>query len=535
METAIPTPQHKALKIVLALLLCLACVPAQALTGAEKAWADTADTPLFYETIYKKGKDYTLVLQTSKEADKSFGTKVWQRAFYTWLKDDYLYWDEDGSICDGIDEADYSTRRFLGDAPYSYTHIVVRDRIQAPADCFFLFYEPDVVSMDLSGLDTSHVRSMEAMFYSCYKLRSVDLSSFDTSNVTNMSAMFCNCYSRRLTLDLTSFDTRNVTDMSDMFHGSHMRSVDLSSFDTSNVTDMSGMFCGCQELSTLDLSSFDTRKVKNMKEMFGGGTVRCLDLSNFTFPKGNYSDFVYCRPFSYLFSVKLPKKQATFFGKKVLRRCARYVDSDTMKYYSTGKWLNSKNKAFSPTKIPSKSDTYRRQLIFPNAPLTMASQEYTGKPIKPTLMIDRWDNSNALKRGLDYTVTFKNNKNVGTATAVVKGKGHIGQKTIKFKINPKGTETKSIKAAKKGFKLTWKKPSKSARSQIDGYQVRWSLKSSMKGAKTKTVKGASKTSAKVSKLKGGRTYYVQVRSYKKVGGKTYYSTWSEAEAVKTNK
>ena len=57
----------------------------------------------------------------------------------------------------------------------------------------------------------------------------------------------------------------------------------------------------------------------------------------------------------------------------------------------------------------------------------------------------------------------------------------------------------------------------------------------MKKAVKKTVKGAKKSSLKVSKLKKSKKYYVQVRAYKKAGGKMYYSSWSKAKAVKTKK
>ncbi len=525
MENARSNIWHSALKIILSTLLCVACFPAQAMVGPGVAFADETPARDFYETVYKKNNVYTLVLQEDQAADKSFGKMVKQKPVYDYDGEWYeVSVDEDGPRLEkaGFHEvSDYPIKR-----------IVVRDRIQAPVDCFLLFSWDNVVSMDLSGLDTSRVRSMEAMFADCYKLRSLDLSEFDTRKVKTMESMFCNCYNLR-SLDMSGFDTRNVTNMSDMFNSCiGLRSLDLSGFDTSSVTDMSFMFYFCQDLTTLDLSGFDTRKVKTMKEMFSGSCIRSLDLSSFTFPKGNYSEFV---DDAHLFSVKLPKKQAAFFGKKVLKRCHPYFNHDNLKTYSTGKWLNSKNKLFSPSKIPNKTDTYRQQLIFANAPLNMASQEYTGKEIRPALRLNRYPPYYNLKKGLDYTVTFKNNKNVGTATAVVKGKGHIGKKTIKFKINPKGVKATSAKAMKKGLKLTWKKPSKKARSQIDGYQVRCSTKSNMKGAKTLKVKGASKTSAKVSKLKGGKTYYVQVRSYKKAGGKTYYSGWSKAKTVKTKK
>ena len=55
----------------------------------------------------------------------------------------------------------------------------------------------------------------------------------------------------------------------------------------------------------------------------------------------------------------------------------------------------------------------------------------------------------------------------------------------------------------------------------------------MKSAKTVTVKGAKKTTKTIKKLKNKKTYYVQVRTYKSVDGKRYYSKWSKAKKVKT--
>ena len=56
-----------------------------------------------------------------------------------------------------------------------------------------------------------------------------------------------------------------------------------------------------------------------------------------------------------------------------------------------------------------------------------------------------------------------------------------------------------------------------------------------KNKKTVTVKGYSKTSKKVTKLKGGKKYYVKIRTYKTVGGKKFYSSWSKVKTVKTKK
>ena len=44
-----------------------------------------------------------------------------------------------------------------------------------------------------------------------------------------------------------------------------------------------------------------------------------------------------------------------------------------------------------------------------------------------------------------------------------------------------------------------------------------------------------KVSKKVAKLKGGKKYYVKVRTYMKVKGTKFYSKWSKVKTVKTKK
>lgn len=55
----------------------------------------------------------------------------------------------------------------------------------------------------------------------------------------------------------------------------------------------------------------------------------------------------------------------------------------------------------------------------------------------------------------------------------------------------------------------------------------------MRNPKSKTVKGYKHTSKKITKLSAKKKYYVQVRTYKKASGKTYYSSWSNVKSVKT--
>lgn len=63
----------------------------------------------------------------------------------------------------------------------------------------------------------------------------------------------------------------------------------------------------------------------------------------------------------------------------------------------------------------------------------IADQEYTGKSITPTLYI-RY-NGDLLEKGKDYTVSYSNNKKIGTAKVKITGKGKFrGSKTITFQI-----------------------------------------------------------------------------------------------------
>lgn len=83
------------------------------------------------------------------------------------------------------------------------------------------------------------------------------------------------------------------------------------------------------------------------------------------------------------------------------------------------------------------------------------------------------------------------------------------------------------KAFKKQMKVSWKK-----QNQASGYQIRYSLKKNMKKASTKNVTGNNKKVITIKKLKSKKVYYVQVRSCKKLNGKTIYGSWSSKSKVR---
>ncbi|MBR1663876.1 MAG: hypothetical protein IJ696_06090 [Ruminococcus sp.] len=154
------------------------------------------------------------------------------------------------------------------------------------------------------------------------------------------------------------------------------------------------------------------------------------------------------------------------------------------------------------------------------------AKSYTGKAIKPAVTVKL--GKKTLKKGTDYTVTYKNNKAVGKATVTVKGKGsYTGTITKTFKINPKKSSIKKVTSPKKKqAKVTLSKV-----SGATGYQIQYSTskKFTKKTTKTVTVKSTSKL---FKSLKKGKTYYFKVRTLKTVKGVKYYSDYSAAKKIK---
>ena len=173
-----------------------------------------------------------------------------------------------------------------------------------------------------------------------------------------------------------------------------------------------------------------------------------------------------------------------------------------------------------PTKVPE-------SVNISVCKITVKDQVYTGKALKPAVTVKF--GKVKLTKGTDYTVTYKNNKAIGIATVVVKGKGnYTGSKKQTFKINPKGTAFTKLTGGNKQITLKWKNP-----KNITGYQIQYSLKKNFSVKKTVKIKNAKTLTTTIKKLAANKTYYVRIRTYTTVKKKNYYSAWSKIKAVKT--
>ncbi len=150
----------------------------------------------------------------------------------------------------------------------------------------------------------------------------------------------------------------------------------------------------------------------------------------------------------------------------------------------------------------------------------------TGKSLKPAVKVVL--NKKTLKSGKDYKVSYKANKAVGTATVTVTGvDGYAGTATGSFAINPKPVKGLKLEAGAKRLTASWKKG-----AGITGYQLQYSIKKNFASAKKVNIAKAGTVSRVIKGLQSGKKWYVRIRAYKKVNGKTYWSAWSDAQSVK---
>ena len=135
--------------------------------------------------------------------------------------------------------------------------------------------------------------------------------------------------------------------------------------------------------------------------------------------------------------------------------------------------------------------------------LAKTKYAYNGKAKKPAVKSVVL-NGKTLKAGTDYTVKYANNKKVGTASATVTGKGNYkGSAKATFKIVLGKAKTPTVKGASKtSVKVSWKKVKGAKKYRLQYRQAggKW---------KAKTVKGASKT---VKGLKADKLYQFRVRA-----------------------
>ena len=178
----------------------------------------------------------------------------------------------------------------------------------------------------------------------------------------------------------------------------------------------------------------------------------------------------------------------------------------------------------------SVSKTYSIKNNFKKATISgISNKSYTGKNITQSITVKY--NGKTLKKGTDYTVSYSNNKNIGTATVKITGKGsYTGTITKTFKINPAKQEIQKLTAKSKAFFVDW-----AQKGSATGYEIQYATNSKFTSAKKVTITNKKTDKTTISKLSGKKKYYVRVRSYTTVKGTKYYGAWSASKSVTTKK
>lgn len=149
-----------------------------------------------------------------------------------------------------------------------------------------------------------------------------------------------------------------------------------------------------------------------------------------------------------------PEPEITYCGKKLYEYydySLSYADNEnagtakvTIKFknnFTGSKTVNFKIAKLSASKIS----------VFP-----IANQDYTGKAVKPYVEVDSigWED---FYQGDDFTVSYSNNVNIGTAKATLKfkNKNISGSKTVEFKITVGNIEADGSSVNSNYVELNW--------------------------------------------------------------------------------
>lgn len=120
---------------------------------------------------------------------------------------------------------------------------------------------------------------------------------------------------------------------------------------------------------------------------------------------------------------------------------------------------------------------------------------------------------------MDYNLIYENNRNAGTATAVVAGmKNYTAVKTIRFDIRPGDASGLAVTGyTSSAVSLGW-----NAGGVVTGYEV-YRAGADGKYQKIARVRGTSYTD---KQLTAGTKYTYKVRAYLATENETYYSAFS---------
>lgn len=335
-------------------------------------------------------------------------------------------------------------------------------------------------SLDLNSFNTSNVQNMYFMFYGNESLTSLNIKNFDTSKVVDMNSMFGEL-KKMTSLDVSEFNTSKVKSMEGMFSRCYaLKAVDVSHFNTSEVVKMGYMFNSCSSLESLNLSKFNTSSVNdarymlyymdNLKTLKTIPNLKCSIELPFTMSDSSGKKYTTMPTNSKCITLKVvaskPVVRKSIKTAKVTVKTATYngspqkpgvtvkLGNTTLKSgtdYTVTYSNNTKTGTKAVAKITGKGSykdsvskyfTIKACSLDGKVQVNLKTTIYTwdGQAKTPAFSI-YMPKANAagmisLQNEKDYTYKYFNNKEPGTATLQITGKGNFtGTKKIAYKIS----------------------------------------------------------------------------------------------------
>ncbi len=231
-------------------------------------------------------------------------------------------------------------------------------------------------------------------------------------------------------------------------------------------------------------------------------------------------------------SIVVQNKAYTTFSSRVSVGKKYYVKVRSF-YTTDGKTSSTKYGVYSDAgTIVAGSTRAIRTVTLKNT-----SYNYTGSTVRPDYyggkdyVIVKDSTGQKLLKNVDYKITYKNNKKLGTATMIVTGIGDCsGICTKEYIIKPAKVVIMTSTSKGSSFSLSWTKASPGS----TGYEVKIATDRSFnRDAKTFTVTDLSKTSLTVNEnIKPGQTWYVKVRAFVTLDGNINSTRYGDLSIMK---
>ena len=292
-----------------------------------------------------------------------------------------------------------------------------------------------------------NVTDLNSTFLNCTSLTNINIPD----SVTNISGAFSGC---------TSLTSVNIPDSVTTMNGAFSGCTSLTSVNIpDSVTDIGYTFAGCESLISVNIPN----SVTNISHAFYG----CTSLASVNIPDGVTSMYYTFYGCTSLKSVSIPNNVivlcCTFYGCTSLTSVNIPESVINIRYQTFENCTNLKSVTIpdSGTGIESTAfencpnltircykgsyaETYAIENNIPykiigvsgriiDVTLEKTTYAYTGSEIKPKV-VAKYDDV-TLTEGTDYTVSYKDNKKIGTGAVIVDFKGkYSGRKTLNFKI-----------------------------------------------------------------------------------------------------